>query len=93
MVHIVKYNACLLDGTSVSKSEGVEFRLADGMDGFFPPLYFIHSDLKTIYVYSDLSVDYLKMFLLNVPGTTVALGLFFFIDELTGFEINVFQVH
>ncbi|VAH96454.1 unnamed protein product [Triticum turgidum subsp. durum] len=42
-------------------------------------------------VYSDLTVDYLKMFLLNVPATIVALGLFFFIDELTGFEVNVFQ--
>ncbi|OEL25476.1 PGR5-like protein 1A, chloroplastic [Dichanthelium oligosanthes] len=42
-------------------------------------------------VYSDLTVDYLKMLLLNVPATVVALGLFFFIDELTGFEINVFQ--
>jgi len=48
--------------------------------------------LRSRKVYSDLSVDYLKMFLLNVPATVVALGLFFFIDELTGFEINVFQL-
>ncbi|EMS46577.1 hypothetical protein TRIUR3_31517 [Triticum urartu] len=47
--------------------------------------------LIQIQVYSDLTVDYLKMFLLNVPATIVALGLFFFIDELTGFEVNVFQ--
>nr|GLL45104.1 PGR5-like protein 1A, chloroplastic [Ipomoea trifida] len=39
-------------------------------------------------VYSDLSVDYLKMLLLNVPGVLVALGLFFFLDDLTGFEIT-----
>ncbi|KDP38379.1 hypothetical protein JCGZ_04304 [Jatropha curcas] len=39
-------------------------------------------------VYSDLSVDYLKMFLLYVPATVVALGLFFFLDDLTGFEIT-----
>ncbi|GAU50857.1 hypothetical protein TSUD_184620 [Trifolium subterraneum] len=39
-------------------------------------------------VYSDLSVDYLKMFLLNVPATVVALGLFFFLDDITGFEIT-----
>ncbi|XP_057449915.1 PGR5-like protein 1A, chloroplastic [Lotus japonicus] len=39
-------------------------------------------------VYSDLSIDYLKMFLLNVPATVVALGLFFFLDDVTGFEIN-----
>ncbi|XP_040963356.1 PGR5-like protein 1A, chloroplastic isoform X2 [Gossypium hirsutum] len=39
-------------------------------------------------VYSDLSVDYLKMVLLNVPATVVALGLFFFLDDLTGFEIT-----
>ncbi|KAK3145424.1 hypothetical protein QOZ80_3BG0252680 [Eleusine coracana subsp. coracana] len=48
--------------------------------------------LRSRKVYSDLSVDYLKMFLLNVPATVVALGLFFFFDELTGFEINVFQL-
>ncbi|XP_035820338.1 uncharacterized protein [Zea mays] len=48
--------------------------------------------LRSHKVYSDLNVDYIKMFLLNVPATTVALGLFFFIDELTGFEINVFQL-
>nr|KJB52017.1 hypothetical protein B456_008G242200 [Gossypium raimondii] len=46
-------------------------------------------DLKLgLKVYSDLSVDYLKMVLLNVPATVVALGLFFFLDDLTGFEIT-----
>ncbi|KAF7828336.1 PGR5-like protein 1A, chloroplastic [Senna tora] len=44
--------------------------------------------LRTKKVYSDLSVDYLKMFLLNVPATVIALGLFFFLDDLTGFEIT-----
>jgi len=44
--------------------------------------------LRSRKVYSDLSVDYLKMFLLNVPATVVALGLFFFLDDLTGFEIS-----
>ncbi|KAG8382319.1 hypothetical protein BUALT_Bualt05G0065100 [Buddleja alternifolia] len=55
--------------------------------------------LRTKKVYSDLSVDYLKMFLLNVPAAVVALGLankfcssdyfrFFFLDDLTGFEIT-----
>ncbi|XP_039035524.1 PGR5-like protein 1B, chloroplastic [Hibiscus syriacus] len=44
--------------------------------------------LQSRKVYSDLSVDYLKMFLLNVPATVVALGLFFFLDDLTGFEIT-----
>ncbi|XVF51592.1 hypothetical protein PTKIN_Ptkin04bG0196500 [Pterospermum kingtungense] len=44
--------------------------------------------LRTRKVYSDLSVDYLKMLLLNVPATVVALGLFFFLDDLTGFEIT-----
>ncbi|BAD44999.1 peptidylprolyl isomerase-like [Oryza sativa Japonica Group] len=32
----VKYDACLMDGTSVSKSEGVEFSLTDG---FFCPAF------------------------------------------------------
>ncbi|KAL0373144.1 UNVERIFIED_CONTAM: PGR5-like protein 1A, chloroplastic [Sesamum calycinum] len=44
--------------------------------------------LRSRKVYSDLSVDYLKMFLLNVPAAIVALGLFFFLDDLTGFEIT-----
>ncbi|OEL13524.1 PGR5-like protein 1A, chloroplastic [Dichanthelium oligosanthes] len=39
-------------------------------------------------VYSDLTVDYFKMFLLNVPAAVVALTLFFFLDDLTGFEIT-----
>uniref|UniRef100_A0A7N0U152 PGRL1A transmembrane protein n=1 Tax=Kalanchoe fedtschenkoi TaxID=63787 RepID=A0A7N0U152_KALFE len=39
-------------------------------------------------VYSDLQVDYFKMLLLNVPAALVALGLFFFLDDLTGFEIT-----
>ncbi|WZY82851.1 hypothetical protein YC2023_029235 [Brassica napus] len=44
--------------------------------------------LRSKKVYSDLAVDYFKMFLLNVPATVVALGLFFFLDDLTGFEIT-----
>ncbi|KAF5734848.1 Pgr5-like a a isoform 1 [Tripterygium wilfordii] len=44
--------------------------------------------LRSRKVYSDLYVDYFKMFLLNVPATVVALGLFFFLDDLTGFEIT-----
>ncbi|ONI06881.1 hypothetical protein PRUPE_5G086900 [Prunus persica] len=44
--------------------------------------------LRTRKVYSDLSVDYLKMLLLNVPATVVALAAFFFLDDVTGFEIT-----
>ncbi|XWS49007.1 hypothetical protein CRYUN_Cryun13aG0126500 [Craigia yunnanensis] len=56
--------------------------------------------LERYIVYSDLSVDYLKMLLLNVPATVVALGLYLhskpviliasvsFLDDLTGFEIT-----
>ncbi|CAN8246415.1 unnamed protein product [Cochlearia groenlandica] len=44
--------------------------------------------LRSKKVYSDLAIDYFKMFLLNVPATVVALGLFFFLDDLTGFEIT-----
>ncbi|KAA8522321.1 hypothetical protein F0562_013318 [Nyssa sinensis] len=44
--------------------------------------------LRSRKVYSDLSVDYFKMFLLNVPAAIVALALFFFLDDLTGFEIT-----
>ncbi|EOA22906.1 hypothetical protein CARUB_v10003639mg [Capsella rubella] len=44
--------------------------------------------LRSKKVYSDLATDYFKMFLLNVPATVVALGLFFFLDDITGFEIT-----
>uniref|UniRef100_A0A0F7CYT8 PGRL1A transmembrane protein n=1 Tax=Pelargonium transvaalense TaxID=158603 RepID=A0A0F7CYT8_9ROSI len=44
--------------------------------------------LRSRKVYSDLTVDYLKMFLLYVPASVVALSLFFFLDDLTGFEIT-----
>uniref|UniRef100_A0A7N1A7B0 PGRL1A transmembrane protein n=1 Tax=Kalanchoe fedtschenkoi TaxID=63787 RepID=A0A7N1A7B0_KALFE len=44
--------------------------------------------LRSRKVYSDLQVDYFKMLLLNVPATVVALGLFFFLDDITGFEIT-----
>nr|GEV21976.1 PGR5-like protein 1A, chloroplastic [Tanacetum cinerariifolium] len=36
----------------------------------------------------DLTVDYLKMFLINAPAAVVAVGLFFFLDDITGFEIT-----
>ncbi|KAF0897004.1 hypothetical protein E2562_031308 [Oryza meyeriana var. granulata] len=44
--------------------------------------------LRSRKVYSDLTVDYFKMFLLNVPAAVIALTLFFFLDDLTGFEIT-----
>ncbi|CAL9089599.1 PGR5-like protein 1A [Musa troglodytarum] len=44
--------------------------------------------LRSRKVYSDLNVDYFKMFLLNVPAAVIALTLFFFLDDLTGFEIT-----
>jgi len=39
-------------------------------------------------MYSDLSVDYLKMLLLNLPGVLLTLGALFSVDDLTGFEIT-----
>uniref|UniRef100_A0ACD5UQH0 Uncharacterized protein n=1 Tax=Avena sativa TaxID=4498 RepID=A0ACD5UQH0_AVESA len=44
--------------------------------------------LRSRKVYSDCTVDYFKMFLLNVPAAVVALTIFFFLDDLTGFEIT-----
>ncbi|XXG67117.1 hypothetical protein AAC387_Pa06g0535 [Persea americana] len=44
--------------------------------------------LRSRKVYSDLTVDYFKMFLLNVPAAVVALTLFFFLDDFTGFELT-----
>nr|GFB37615.1 PGR5-like protein 1B, chloroplastic [Tanacetum cinerariifolium] len=36
----------------------------------------------------DLTVDYLKMFLINAQAAVVAVGLFFFLDDIIGFEIT-----
>ncbi|XP_077239456.1 PGR5-like protein 1B, chloroplastic [Tasmannia lanceolata] len=44
--------------------------------------------LRSRKVYSDLSVDYFKMLLLNVPAAVIALTLFFFLDDITGFELT-----
>ncbi|KAJ3688834.1 hypothetical protein LUZ61_017998 [Rhynchospora tenuis] len=44
--------------------------------------------LRSRKVYSDLTVDYFKMLLLNVPAALVALGVVFFLDDLTGFELT-----
>lgn len=44
--------------------------------------------LRSKKVYSDSTVDYLKMFLLNVPAALISLTLVFFLDDLTGFEIT-----
>ncbi|ONK72721.1 uncharacterized protein A4U43_C04F22440, partial [Asparagus officinalis] len=44
--------------------------------------------LRSRKVYSDLTVDYFKMLLLNVPAAVIALTLFFFLDDITGFEIT-----
>jgi hypothetical protein len=44
--------------------------------------------LRSKKMYSDASVDYLKMTLLNIPATLLLLGALFSIDDLTGFEIT-----
>ncbi|KAJ7555957.1 hypothetical protein O6H91_05G062700 [Diphasiastrum complanatum] len=44
--------------------------------------------LRSKKVYSDSTVDYLKMTLLNLPAALIALTLVFFLDDLTGFEIT-----
>eukprot|EP00244_Chara_vulgaris_P009611 TRINITY_DN414_c0_g1_i1.p1 TRINITY_DN414_c0_g1~~TRINITY_DN414_c0_g1_i1.p1 ORF type:complete len:333 (+),score=56.13 TRINITY_DN414_c0_g1_i1:148-999(+) len=44
--------------------------------------------LRSRKVYSDLTVDYLRMTLLNLPAVIVALGIVFFLDDITGFEIT-----
>ncbi|CAD6207748.1 unnamed protein product [Miscanthus lutarioriparius] len=76
----------------MSDAEFDELKIKLKTDGSVIVMEGPRCSLRSHKVYSDLNVDYLKMFLLNVPATTVALGLFFFIDELTGFEINVFQL-
>ncbi|GBG61775.1 hypothetical protein CBR_g23735 [Chara braunii] len=44
--------------------------------------------LRSRKVYSDLMVDYLRMTLLNLPAVLIALGIVFFLDDITGFEIT-----
>lgn len=44
--------------------------------------------LRSKRVVSDATVDYLKMTLLNLPAALIALGLVFFLDDVTGFEIT-----
>jgi len=44
--------------------------------------------LRSKKVVSDATVDYLKMTLLNLPAALIALGLVFFLDDVTGFEIT-----
>ena len=44
--------------------------------------------LRSKKVVSDATVDYLKMTLVNLPAALVALGLVFFLDDITGFEIT-----
>ncbi|XP_024524487.1 PGR5-like protein 1B, chloroplastic [Selaginella moellendorffii] len=44
--------------------------------------------LRSKKVYSDCTVDYLKMTLLNLPAVLISLLVVFFLDDLTGFEIT-----
>ncbi|KAG0591829.1 hypothetical protein KC19_1G205300 [Ceratodon purpureus] len=44
--------------------------------------------LRSKKVVSDATVDYLKMTALNLPAALIALGLVFFLDDITGFEIT-----
>lgn len=37
---------------------------------------------------SDLSTDYIRMTLLNVPGALIALAGLFLVDDLVGFELT-----
>ena len=44
--------------------------------------------LRSQKVYSDLSVDYLKLVALNVPAAVATLAALFPVDDLTGFEVT-----
>lgn len=72
----------------MSDQEFDELKMKLKMDGSEIVAEGPRCSLRSKKVYSDLSVDYLKMFLLNVPAAVVALTLFFFLDDLTGFEIT-----
>ncbi|KAL2902283.1 PGR5-like protein 1A chloroplastic [Bienertia sinuspersici] len=72
----------------LSDSEFDELKQKLKMEGSMIVVEGPRCSLRSRKVYSDLTVDYFKMFLLNVPAAVVALGLFFFLDDLTGFEIT-----
>lgn len=72
----------------LSDEEFDELRLKLKTEGSMIVVEGPRCSLRSRKVYSDLTVDYFKMFLLNVPAAVVALGLFFFLDDLTGFEIT-----
>jgi hypothetical protein len=44
--------------------------------------------LRSKKMYADASPDYFRMTALNAPAALLVLGLFFSIDDLTGFEIT-----
>jgi len=44
--------------------------------------------LRSRKMYSDASIDYVKMTALNIPATLLLLGALFSIDDITGFEIT-----
>ncbi|XP_028802410.1 PGR5-like protein 1A, chloroplastic [Neltuma alba] len=72
----------------LSDKEFDELKLRLKMEGSEIVVEGPRCSLRSRKVYSDLSVDYLKTLLLNVPATVISLGLFFFLDDLTGFEIS-----
>lgn len=39
-------------------------------------------------MYSDITIDYVKMTLLNLPAVLLVLGVLFSVDDITGFEIT-----
>nr|GEV89694.1 PGR5-like protein 1A, chloroplastic [Tanacetum cinerariifolium] len=58
--------------------------------GVILPVYSTFKAIETnnITGLQDLTVDYLKIFLINAPAAVVAVGLFFFLDNITRFEIT-----
>lgn len=44
--------------------------------------------IRTRKMYSDASLDYLKMTLLNLPGALIVLTVMFVVDDVTGFELT-----
>ncbi|KAK2989120.1 hypothetical protein RJ640_027194 [Escallonia rubra] len=78
-----------VSGTPIMTDEEFDkLKLQLKMDGSEIVVEGPRCSLRSRKVYSDLYIDYLKMFLLNVPAAVVALTLFFFLDDLTGFELT-----
>eukprot|EP00210_Caulerpa_lentillifera_P007449 g7119.t1 len=72
----------------LSDSEYDALKLQLKQQGSFVALAGPRCSIRSRAMYSDLSVDYLRMTALNIPAVATVLSTLFFFDDITGFEIS-----